>query len=133
MKYWLPSIFGDENELRNLMTAFNSLPFKNESGLSVYEDANKIYVEAALPGIPSKDIEISCEDNIVWIKGEAKEERKDVKVHVKSSQSYSYRFQLPSPIDEKAIPEAAVKDGILKISFKKSKETKGKKIQIKVK
>ncbi len=133
MKYWLPSLFGEENDLRDLIAHFEALPFKKDSGLSVYEDANNIYVEAALPGIPSKDIEIAYEDHILWIKGEVKEEKKEMKVHLHSSRSFSYRVPLPATVDDKASPEASAKDGVLKVTFKKSKGTKGKKIQIKVK
>jgi HSP20 family protein len=131
MKRWLP-LFEDMPEFRDFMNSFEFLPVKkNEGGLSVYEDSNHVFVEAALPGIPVQDIQVSYEGGVLWIKGEKKEEKKEVKYHVKSSQSFSYRIPIPSQVDEKAEPDAVSKNGILKITFTKSKGSKGKKISIK--
>jgi HSP20 family protein len=121
------------------------LPFENSeffpsqalqnTGLSVYEEKGEVIVEAALPGLDIKDIEVTFEKGILSVSGQKKEEEKnqdkDKKYFRKSSSSFSYKVALPVDIDEKAEPQATYKDGVMKIIFLKAKENKGKKISIK--
>lgn len=104
----------------------------DQSGLSLYEDSNKVYVEAKMPGLKSDDIDITLENGILRMEGSRKEEKEDKerKYHKKASYSYSYRISLPGQIDESK-PDATYKDGIMTISFSKLRESKGKKIPIK--
>ena len=104
---------------------------KESSGLSISEDENNIYVEAALPGLKPEEIEITLDKNILWIKGEKKEEEKKKKYYKKASSSFSYRVIVPNEIDETKEIDATYKDGIMKVCFPKSKKTKPKKINIK--
>jgi HSP20 family protein len=103
------------------------------SGLSVYEDKNKITVEAAMPGLSAENIEITFEKGILWIKGEKESEEEGKKYYNKASTSFSYRVFVPGNIDEKKEPEAEYKDGIMKVTFLKKKEAEPKKIKIKKK
>ena len=136
-KYLVPSLLRELEDMRDFfgfdVDNFFKPEKKETSGLSVYEDDNAIYIEASLPGISTENIDISCDNGIIWIKGEKKEEKKDVKYHMKSSENFSYRIPLPHRIDEKTITDAEYKDGILKIIFPKNKEKKPKKIQIRKK
>jgi len=101
------------------------------SGLSVSEDEKNIYVEAALPGIDPKDIEVTFDKGILWIKGEAKEEEKKKKYYRKASRSFSYRVAVPGEIDEKVEPEAKCKNGVMTVTFAKSPKTQPKRITVK--
>ncbi len=101
------------------------------SSLSISEDKNNIYIEAALPGLEEKDIEVSLDKNILWIKGEKKEEEKDKKFYKKALSSFSYRVMVPGEFDEKKDIEATYKNGIMKVTFPKAKKTEPKKINIK--
>lgn len=107
----------------------------NDSGLSVSEDEKNVYVDANLPGLKSEDIEISFEKGMLLITGSRKEEQKDKekKYYKKAVNSYSYRINIPSEIDENKEPQATYKDGVLKIIFikKHEKSSKAKKISIK--
>jgi len=107
--------------------------FETDSSISLYEDENKIFVEAAMPGIDPKDIEISFEKGILWMKAETKKEEKDVKYHMRAQNCFSYRLPIPSRVDENKEPEATYENGILKVAFEKTKASKPKKIEIKVK
>lgn len=53
-----PRIFEDEEEF--LVPA---------NGLSMSEDDKNVYVEAALPGVAPKDIDITFEKGTLWIRG----------------------------------------------------------------
>lgn len=123
----LPSIWNDEDDW--LTTPSTS------SGLSVSEDEKNVYVEAAVPGIDPKDVEITFQDGYLWIRGETKEEEKDKarKYYRESSRSFSYRVAVPGEINENVEPEASSKNGVMAVTFVKSPKTQPKKIQVRVK
>lgn len=110
-----------------------SIP-SEKSGLTVYEDDKKVYVEASLPGIDPNDVDITYQDKYLWIRGETKneEENKKKKYYSKATSSFSYRVAIPGDIDVEKEPEATCKNGIMTISFTKSEKAQPKKIQIKV-
>ncbi|HSX38100.1 MAG TPA: Hsp20/alpha crystallin family protein [Chlamydiales bacterium] len=127
----------EKNE-RSLRTVF---PFSDfwesgyQTGLSVSEDKKHVYVEAELPGLKANEIEMTFEHGILWIRGEHKEEKEDKgkKYFKKSARSFSYRLQTPGGIDESKKPDAMYQDGVMKIVFDKSSESRGKKISFKTK
>ena len=125
--FQMPSIWNDED---NWITAPST-----GSGLSVSEDDKNVYVEAALPGIDPKEVEITFQDGYLWIRGETKEEEKDKarKYYRESSKSFSYRVAIPGEISENVEPEASSKNGVMKVTFAKSPKKQPKKIQIKAK
>jgi HSP20 family protein len=130
-KELIPALL-NEMDIRDFFD-FNLSPLEMKSeaiGSCVYEDENNVYVEAAVPGLKKNDIKVTYEKGIVWINGEKKDERGNVKYLVKSSEKYSYRIAIPSRIDENQKPEASCQDGILKIKFAKSKADKTKTIEI---
>jgi len=104
-----------------------------QSGLSISEDDHKVYVEAAVPGIDPKNIEVTFQDGYLWIRGEKKEEEenKKKKYYRKASQSFSYRVAVPSDIDSNQEPEATYKRGVMTIAFTKSQKAQPKRIAIK--
>lgn len=104
------------------------------SGLSVYEDDSKVYVEAAVPGIDPKNVDITFQDGYLWVRGETKEEEKDKKrkYYRRASRSFSYRVAVPGDIDETKEPEATYKHGVMTIAFAKSPKAQPKKIQVKI-
>ena len=104
-----------------------------QSGLSVYEDADNVFVEAAVPGIDPKNVEVTFHDGYVWIRGETKEEEGDKKkkFYRKASRSFSYRVVVPGDVDATKDPEATYKHGVMTITFAKSPKAQPKKIQVK--
>lgn len=101
------------------------------SSVSVYEDEDKIYVEAAVPGIKPEEIQITFEKGVLWIKAESKEEKKDVKFHTKAVSNFSYRVPISNRVDEGSSPDAVCKNGVVKITFHKSKAAKVHRIEVK--
>jgi HSP20 family protein len=103
--------------------------------LDVFEKEGKLHVEAELPGMQDKDIEIEITDDALTISGEKKEER-EVKEdnYYRSERSYGmFRRQvvLPAGADTDHA-EAKFKDGVLKIEIPvKAAETAKKKIEVK--
>ncbi len=100
-------------------------------GLSLSEDDTNVYVQAAVPGVDPKDIEVTFDKGIVWIKGESKEEEKAKKYYRKAATSFSYRVAVPGDIDGTREPTAAVKNGVMTVTFTKSPKAQPKKILVK--
>jgi HSP20 family protein len=88
-----------------------------QTGLDISEDEGHIYVEAAVPGVDPKEIELTYDKGILWIKAEAKnEEKKGRKVY---------------KMDESHDPEATYRNGLMLIKFAKAKKAQPKRIQLK--
>jgi HSP20 family protein len=117
-----PSLWEDDDDW-GLMTNW-------PSGISISEDEKNVYIEAALPGVDSKNIEITFDKGVVWIKGEAKQEEQNKKYYRKAASSFSYRIAVPGEVDPNAEPQAAVKNGVMKVTFAKSPATQPKKISV---
>jgi HSP20 family protein len=103
--------------------------------IDVYEDDNHVYVEASLPGIDEKDIEISVENDILSIEGksEKKSEVDEKEYYRKEVRSGSFHRQvaLPHSVEgDKA--KAEYKKGILKVSLPKREANKPTSIKIAV-
>jgi len=113
----------------------NSLAARNPSSVTVSEDDKKVYVEAALPGVDPKEVEITFDKGVLWIKGESveTEEDKKKKFYRRASSSFSYRVAVPGEIDPNVEPEAESKNGIMRVSFTKHPRMQPKKITVKSK
>lgn len=103
------------------------------SGLSMSEDDNNIYVEAALPGIDIKDVEVTFDKGVLWIRGQSKEEDEDKKrkFYRKASRSFSYRTLIPDTVDEVNEPKVISKNGLIKVTFAKIAKSEPKKLAVK--
>ena len=101
------------------------------SGLSVSEDEKNVYIEAAVPGIDPKNVEVTFSKGLLWIKAQKEEEEKTKKYYRKATNSFSYHLTVPGEIDPNKEPEAVVKNGLATITFAKLEETKPKKITVK--
>ncbi|MCM8782699.1 MAG: Hsp20/alpha crystallin family protein [Candidatus Omnitrophica bacterium] len=120
----LPSIWSEEEDW---------LSGPGLSGLSVSEDDKNVYVEAAVPGVDPKDIEVTFDKGTLWIKGEAKKEEEDKKkkFYRKASSSFSYNVTVPGEIDMNAEPQATYKNGVMKVTFAKLPASQPRKITVK--
>ena len=102
--------------------------------VDVSEGKTEITVQAEIPGCDAKDIDVSLDGRILTIKGEKKQnkEEKEENFHrvERSYGSFTRRMNLPSEVDQENI-DASYKTGVLKLVFKKTKATEGKKIEIK--
>lgn len=111
---------------------FGAITTPNNTGLTVSEDENHVYVEAAVPGIDPEKVEVTYDKGVVWIRGNQDQEEKDEtkKYYRRASSAFSYRVAVPGNIDEKADPQATCKNGVMKISFVKIPESQPKKISV---
>ncbi|HEX2329387.1 MAG TPA: Hsp20/alpha crystallin family protein [Candidatus Angelobacter sp.] len=130
------------NQLFNQPTTFRDLVPKLEQPLmtanfvppvDVYEDEHFITLEAELPGITEKELEITLENNVLTFSGERrmeKEEKKENFHRVERNYGRFVRsFTLPNTVNPENI-KAEFNNGILKIMLMKREEAKPKKITI---
>lgn len=104
------------------------------SGLSISEDEKNVYAEAAIPGVDSKDVDITFEKGIVKIAASSRKEEKEGRKFWKRSQTeFSYQFSVPTDVDQNKEPEAEITSGVLHLVFPKSPKSQPKKISVKVK
>lgn len=101
--------------------------------VDIYEDQNRLVLEADLPGLSRDDFELSVENNVITLKGERKFEKKvegDNYHRVERSYgSFSRSFTLPQTVTAEGAT-ADFENGILRVSLPKREETKARKIEI---
>jgi HSP20 family protein len=112
------------------------LPEEIGRGLNVYETKDDVVVEACVPGIDPKDVEVEVEGDLITIRGEAKVEEKDEKKKTyyrkMEERSFDYVTTAPRPVKaDKA--RAEVKDGVVTVTIPKAEEAKPKKVEVEVK
>lgn len=105
-------------------------PMGSSVPLAMWEDEDHIYVEAELPGLTDKDVEIMVHNGMLFIRGERK--REQGRSYLYNGRSYG-RFErvitLPEAVDTEAV-QAKLTNGVLSITFPKSPEAKPKKIAL---
>ena len=98
--------------------------------LSLWEDEDHVHVEADLPGVTDKDIEVSVHRGELVIKGERKCERNQAAYDTRCYGRFEQRLTLPAAVDaDKA--EAKLANGVLRLTFPKSEEAKPRRIALK--
>lgn len=106
--------------------------FLPSSGLTISEDENKVFIEAAVPGVDPANVEVTYDKGVLWIRGN--EEQKDTdenkKYYRRASSTFSYRVAVPGNIDENAEPDAVCKNGVMIVTFNKVPETQPKKLTV---
>lgn len=104
--------------------------------VDISEIKDSLVIKADLPGLETKDVNVSISGDVLTIKGEKKteEEEKDEHYHCVERYSGSFQrvFQLPSGVKADQI-EATFDKGVLKIVLPKVEEAKKKEIEVKVK
>lgn len=135
----LPIRFRRPSELFNVGKLFDGLDLgTTSSGVSISSDDQQIFIEAHVPGLAAKDINVTIdENNVLWIKGSKKEEQEDKKrrYYSHSQTSFSYCLPLWDEVDHTKQPEASCKDGIMYLTFHKiqPKGNGGRRIEVKEK
>lgn len=102
--------------------------------VDIREGKKEITVQAEIPGVEAKDIDVSVDGRMLTIKGEKKQEKeeKDENYH-RVERTYGYynrTIELPAEVDASEV-DATYKKGILKVVLKKTKESETKKIEVK--
>lgn len=138
-----------DNLRREIDEAFRSVGFNRPFGqtflspitsrrfplVNFSEDEGHVYIEALVPGVDPKDVDLTVLRNTVTISGERKPfvEKEGQIVHRSElgSGKFSRTLELPVDIDPDKIT-ANCKDGILQVTLAKAEHAKPKKIDVKL-
>lgn len=101
--------------------------------VDIKEEVNQFIIEADIPGVDPKDIEISMEGGVLSFKGERRlenrEEGKDYRRVERTHGVFYRRFSLPDTADAERIA-ASGKNGVLQIRIPKKEVAKPRKITV---
>ena len=129
------SVFDDLfNELYSLPTSFLSKSGVDLSPrIDISETDGEYKIEAELPGINQKEIDVKIDNNILTIKGKKEDVKEEKEKNYHLRERYYGAFQrsisLPNNIEPEKI-KARFENGVLNISVPKSDKRTPKKIEI---
>lgn len=102
--------------------------------VDVREEDKSYIIEAELPGLTEKDIDVNVENDVLTIsstkKDEKEEKSRDYLIHERKSYSFSRSFALPKDVDPEHI-KGQFKNGLLVLHLKKHPKAQPKKIEVK--
>jgi HSP20 family protein len=91
-------------------------------------------VKAEVPGMDSKDIQLSLQEQVLTIKGEKRQEKEEKDEHYyraeRSYGAFARAVRLPTPVDGSRVT-ATFKNGVLSVTLPKAAAAKGTMIPIK--
>ena len=104
--------------------------------VDVSEDDKAYQIEAEMPGVEEKDVDVTIKDGHLTLRGEKKTEReekkKDYHMTERSFGSFQRSFRLPSDVDAEKI-KAEFAKGVLTLTLPKTAEAKSKERKVAIK
>jgi HSP20 family protein len=122
----------DLQERLNGMIEAGGTPATWTPPVDIVEADDAWTVEAELPGVDRKDINIELRDNELEISGEIKErERKGIlRRRTRRVGMFDFRVTLPGHVDADAV-EASMNDGVLSVRIPKPQHARPHRIEVK--
>lgn len=103
--------------------------------VDIHETQDELVMQADLPDVELKDMDIHVENNMLTIRGERKfEEKQKEQNYLRVERAYgafSRSFALPNMVDTDKI-RASYKNGVLRLELPKRAESKPKQVKISV-
>jgi len=133
---------GFDDLRREVDRLFNPVPTRGDGPsfragsyppINVWEDGENLYLEAEIPGVPMKDLDIEVVGRDVTIKGKrerAAEEGANYHRHERGYGEFSRFLTLPIDVQADKV-EATLKDGVLTVVLPKAEGARAKKITVK--
>src|SRR5687768_4143320 len=130
-----------QDEMTRLFTGSHPGEFNREEmthgswapRVDIWEDKEKLNLEAELPGMSRDDFEISVENNVITLRGERRFENKVEGENYhrieRSYGSFTRSFTLPQTVTAEGA-RAEFNNGILSVTLPKREETKARKIEV---
>jgi HSP20 family protein len=101
--------------------------------VDIKEEENRFVIEADIPGVEPKDIEIAMENGVLTIRGERKiesqQEGKEYKRVERVYGAFYRRFSLPDTADAESV-SATGKNGVLQITIPKKAVAQPRRITV---
>lgn len=103
--------------------------------VDIYETESSLMIEAELPGVDPKDIDVSIDDGVLRLRGERKMEKevKEENYHrvERAYGVFERSVRLPSEVNPDTV-KADYDNGVLKVSLPKVEPKKAKSVSIKI-
>lgn len=105
---------------------------KGSITLTVWEDSERVYVEADLPGSKPADVDVRIEDGLLKISGERSLPQREAETRHNERRFGAFERVLPlgKTLDPTKV-DAALKDGVLSIVLHKRPEAQTQKVTVK--
>jgi HSP20 family protein len=100
---------------------------------NLYDTGTAFVIEAELPGLTDKDVEITLTQDVLRLSGQRKVDAPEgYSVHrqERAPFRFSRSYALPAKVDPERVG-AALRDGVLVITLEKAVEVKPRRIQVK--
>lgn len=136
---WNP--FGEFQTLQDRMNRLFESSFRQNDrdfgawmpAVDIFEEGDTLKLQAELPGLDEKEIDLQVENNILTIRGERKREKEfNEDGYFRSERlfgQFSRSFSLPTTVDPEKI-NASFRNGILSVTLPKKESSKSRKIRI---
>ena len=102
--------------------------------LDLSETKEALTVKVEIPGMDSKDVQVTLQENVLTIKGEKKEEKesKDERYHrvERNYGAFARSVRLPVGVDGSKV-EARFKNGVLTVTLPKTPGARGTTVPVK--
>ena len=131
--------FAQMNRLRSELEKVFGVDIKNYGAtqlnprMNMWEDSERIYLEAELPGVPFEDIEILIlDDDQLSIKGNRQNTESQTYEWIRNERAFgefARSIRLSCAVDVESV-KATMKNGILKIVLPKSAKHQPRKISV---
>ena len=126
------SLWNEMDSLFNsMLTEGNGNSFPK---VDIREEQDHYFLEAELPGMTEKDVDVSIDNNLLTISSAQKEENEEKKegylVRERKQRSFARSFVLPRDVEKDKI-EASYKNGLLTLDIPKSEKAKPRTIEVK--
>jgi len=106
-----------------------------EPRIDVAETAEAFHVEAELPGLEEKEIEVSLEDGVLTLSGERHAEEVEDGTHLHRRETrrghFTRSLRLPTEVDAEQV-KAVYSNGVLRVTLPKAPEAQPRTIPISV-
>jgi HSP20 family protein len=104
-----------------------------QPAVDIREEENCYLITADVPGVNSKDIDVTLEDGVLSIKGERNTEKEVSEAGYRRRErthgAFLRQFTLPDTVDTNSI-SATARDGILEVTIPKQEKPAAKKIAV---
>jgi HSP20 family protein len=99
--------------------------------VNAYEEDGAVVLEASMPGVQPEDVELSCVDNVLTIKGQAHVREREYLHQEIRGLEYARRIPLPGDCRFDAA-EASAEHGLVRIRIPKARPRAPEKIRIQI-
>ena len=128
------SLFNDFDRMVNSYFTDSVVKTGGQPAVDIRAEKDSYLLEADIPGLSEKDIEIQVKENLLTLSSKVEENREEKISHILRERKplhFKRSFVLPRDVDREKI-EARYSNGVLSLSLPKKPEAKPKTIDVRI-